>query len=163
MGMGENETGWGNQGHADLIMDNLIAEGKTKPFIIVMDNSSVTFPAGSRPGMAPRRPGTADTASKTDTNQVRRGGFGNFNFAAQFERILIDELIPYVDAHYRTLTDQPHRAMAGLSMGGMQTRQITLANLNMFSHIGIFSGGSISMEDVNNAAGFKEKVKAGVR
>jgi enterochelin esterase family protein len=49
--MGENETGWGNQGHADLIMDNLIAEGKTKPFIIVMDNSSVNFPAGGRPGM----------------------------------------------------------------------------------------------------------------
>jgi len=158
-GMGENETGWGNQGHADMIMDNLIAEGKTKPFIIVMDNSSVNFPAGDRPGMAPRRPGTPDTASATDTNQVRRGGFGNFNFAAQFERILIDELIPYIDANYRTLNDQPHRAMAGLSMGGMQTRQITLANLKMFSHIGIFSGGSISMEDVNNAAGFKEKVK----
>ena len=158
-GMGENETGWGNQGHADLIMDNLIAEGKAKPFIIVMDNSSVNFPAGGRPGMAPRRPGAQDTSSATDTNQVRRGGFGNFNFAAQFERILIDELIPFIDANYRTLTDQPHRAMAGLSMGGMQTRQITLANLNMFSHIGIFSGGSISMEDVKGASGFKEKVR----
>jgi enterochelin esterase-like enzyme len=158
-GMGENETGWGNQGHADLIMDNLIAEGKTKPFIIVMDNSSVNFPAGARPGMTPRRPGTADSASAADTSQSRRGGFGNFNFAAQFEKILIDELIPFIDANYRTLTDQPHRAMAGLSMGGMQTRQITLANLKLFSHIGIFSGGSISMEDVNNTSGFKEKVK----
>jgi enterochelin esterase family protein len=158
-GMGENETGWGNQGHADLIMDNLIAEGKAKPFIIVMDNSSVNFPAGSRPGMVTRRPGTADTVSTPDTNQVRRGGFGNFNFAEQFERILIDELIPFIDANYRTLTDQPHRAMAGLSMGGMQTRQITLANLKLFSHIGIFSGGSISMEDVNNTPGFKEEVK----
>ena len=158
-GMGENETGWGNQGHTDLIMDNLIAEGKTKPFIIVMDNSSVTFPAGARPGMAPRRPGTADSASAADTNQARRSGFGNFNFAAQFEKVLIEELIPYIDANYRTLTDQPHRAMAGLSMGGMQTRQITLAHLDKFSHIGIFSGGSISMEDVNGAAGFKEKVK----
>jgi enterochelin esterase-like enzyme len=158
-GMGENETGWGNQGHTDLIMDNLIAEGKTKPFIIVMDNSSVTFPAGARPGMAPRRPGTADSASAADTTQARRGGFGNFNFAEQFEKILINELIPYIDANFRTLTDQPHRAMAGLSMGGMQTRQITLAHLDKFSHIGIFSGGSISMEDVNGAVGFKEKVK----
>ncbi len=158
-GMGENETGWGNQGHTDLIMDNLIAEGKAKPFIIVMDNSSVTFPAGARPGMAPRRPGTADSASAADTSQARRGGFGNFNFAAQFEKILINELIPYIDANFRTLTDQPHRAMAGLSMGGMQTRQITLAHLDKFSHIGIFSGGSISMEDVKGASGFKEKVK----
>ena len=158
-GMGENETGWGNQGHADLIMDNLIAEGKSKPFIIVMDNSSVTFPAGARPGMAPRRPGTADSASAADTSQARRGGFGNFNFAAQFEKILIEELIPFIDANYRTLIDQPHRAMAGLSMGGMQTRQITLAHLDKFSHIGIFSGGSISMEDVKGASGFKEKVR----
>jgi enterochelin esterase family protein len=157
--MGENETGWGNQGHTGLIMDNLIAEGKTKSFIIVMDNSSVTFPAGARPGMAPRRPRTADSSSAADTSQARRGGFGNFNFAAQFEKILIEELIPYIDANFRTLSDQPHRAMAGLSMGGMQTRQITLAHLDKFSHIGIFSGGSISMEDVNGAAGFKEKVK----
>jgi enterochelin esterase family protein len=158
-GMGENETGWGNQGHTDLIMDNLIAEGKTKPFIIVMDNSSVTFPAGARPGMTPRRPGTADSASAADTSQPRRGVFGNFNFAAQFEKVLIEELIPFIDANYRTLTDQPHRAMAGLSMGGMQTRQITLAHLDKFSHIGIFSGGSISMEDVKGASGFKEKVR----
>ena len=158
-GMGENETGWGNQGHTGLIMDNLIVEGKTKPFIIVMDNSSVTFPAGARPGMAPRRPRTADSSSAADTSQARRGGFGNFNFAAQFEKILIEELIPYIDANFRTLSDQHHRAMAGLSMGGMQTRQITLAHLDKFSHIGIFSGGSISMEDVNGAAGFKEKVK----
>ena len=100
-----------------------------------------------------------DTSSAADTSQARRGGFGNFNFAAQFERILIDELIPFIDANYRTLTDQPHRAMAGLSMGGMQTRQITLANLDKFSHIGIFSGGSISMEDVKGASGFKEKVR----
>jgi enterochelin esterase-like enzyme len=68
-------------------------------------------------------------------------------------------LIPYIDANYRTLTDQAHRAMAGLSMGGMATRQITLANLDMFSHIGIFSGGSISMDDVDNTPGFKDKVK----
>jgi enterochelin esterase-like enzyme len=161
-GMGENETGWGNQGHANLIMDNLIAEGKAKPFIIVMDNSSVNFgggPGGGRPDMGARRPGVQDTASASGQNQQRRSGFGNFNFAAQFERILIDELIPFIDENYRTFTDQPHRAMAGLSMGGMQTRQITLAHLDTFSQIGIFSGGSISMEDVNNTPGFKEKVK----
>ena len=64
-----------------------------------------------------------------------------------------------IDENYRTLADQRHRAMAGLSMGGMQTRVITLANPDVFSHVGIFSGGSISLEDVNNAPGFKENIK----
>jgi len=64
-----------------------------------------------------------------------------------------------IDGNYRTLADQPHRAMAGLSMGGMQTRVITLAHPDVFSHVGIFSGGSISLEDVKNAPSFKEKVK----
>ncbi|MEZ6134583.1 MAG: endo-1,4-beta-xylanase [Pirellulaceae bacterium] len=73
--------------------------------------------------------------------------------------MLVKELVPYVDSNFRTLTDQPNRAMAGLSMGGMETKLITLRNLDMFSHIGLFSGGSITMEDVNNTAGFTEKVK----
>ncbi len=68
-----------------------------------------------------------------------------------------------IDANYRTLADQPHRAMAGLSMGGMQTKVITLASLDTFSHIGIFSGGSIAPADINDLAAFKQKVKAGVR
>jgi hypothetical protein len=88
-----------------------------------------------------------------------RGGIANFDFNSGFGRLLTEELIPYIDANYRTLTDQPNRAMAGLSMGGMATRQITLANLDKFSHIGIFSGGSISIDDVNNTPGFKDKVK----
>ena len=64
-----------------------------------------------------------------------------------------------IDINYRTLTDQHNRAMAGLSMGGMQTRVITLANPDVFSNVGMFSGGSITLDDVNNAPGFKEKVK----
>ena len=136
-GGGEDETGWGSQGHTGVIMDNLIAEGKAKPFIIVMANSYVPGAAG--PGGGP-------------------GGRGGFNFSA-FERVLIDDLIPFIDANYRTLSDQPNRAMAGLSMGGMQTRQITLANLDKFSHIGIFSGGSIALTNITDLAAFKEKVK----
>ncbi|MFC1838043.1 alpha/beta hydrolase [Thermodesulfobacteriota bacterium] len=131
-GWGEDETAWSVQGHANLIMDNLIAEGKIKPFLIVM-----TY------GM---------------TNDVRIGGLGSFKIDP-FQTVLVDELIPYIDANFRTLSDQPNRAMAGLSMGGMETRWITLANLDKFSHIGLFSGGSISMDDVNNTPGFKEKVK----
>jgi enterochelin esterase-like enzyme len=159
-GMGEDETGWGNQGHANLIMDNLIADGKAKPFIIVMENGGGM--GGPRRGGPPG--GVAAGGGPTGaTNGAPaaggRGGFGGgFNFNA-FQQVLIDDLIPYVDNTYRTLADQPHRAMAGLSMGGMQTRQITLANLDKFSHIGIFSGGSIALTNITDLPAFQEKVK----
>jgi len=131
-GWGENEYGWPNQGKVNLIMDNLIAAGKAKPFIIVM-----TF------GM---------------TNEVKIGGLQNFDIQP-FQTVLVDELIPYIDKSFRTIIDQPNRAMAGLSMCGFETRLITLKNLDTFSHIGLFSGGSISPDDVKNTPGFKEKVK----
>lgn len=131
-GWGEDETAWSNQGHANLIMDNLIAEGATKPFIIVM-----TY------GM---------------TNDVKFGGLASFKIDP-FQTLLVGELIPYIDSNFRTLSDQPHRAMAGLSMGGMETKMITLANLDKFSHICLLSGGSISLDDVNKTPGFKEKVR----
>ena len=76
-----------------------------------------------------------------------------------FENVLINDMIPYIDASFRTIAGQQHRAMAGLSMGGMQTRTITLAHLDKFSHIGIFSGGSIAMTDIKDPADFKKKVK----
>jgi enterochelin esterase-like enzyme len=181
-GGGEDETGWPVQGLTDIIMDNLIAEGKAKPFIIVMASSSVGGGArgGGRGGMGGRggvpgaaaggvpgaaMGGTPGAGGRAGGMGGRggmaggRGGIANFDFLSGFGRVLIEELIPYIDANYRTLADQPHRAMAGLSMGGMATRQITLANLDKFSHIGIFSGGSISMEDINSSPGFKEKVK----
>jgi len=152
-GAGEDETGWGNQGHAGLILDNLLAEGKCKPFIIVMDN-------GGGIGGGPRRggPGAAATAPAAQSRPAAgRGGFA-FNFNA-FEHVLIDELIPHIDSSYRTLADQPHRVMAGLSMGGMQTRVIGLAHLDTFSHLGVFSGGSIAPSDISDIAAFKQKVK----
>ena len=86
------------------------------------------------------------------------GGRGGFNFSA-FEHVLVDELIPFIDANYRTIADQKHRAMAGLSMGGLQTHNITLAHLDTFSHIGIFSGGSIAPNEITDMPDFKEKVK----
>ena len=137
-GGGENETGWSSQGRANLIMDNLIAEGKAKSFIIVMDNGtwSMSGPRRSEGGTWPPK-GWAD-------------GFMN---------TLLKDIIPMIDANYRTLANQKNRAMAGLSMGGMQTRVITLANPDVFSQVGMFSGGSFSEEDVKNAPGFREKVK----
>jgi enterochelin esterase-like enzyme len=140
-GGGEDETGWSRQGRANLIMDNLIAGGNAKPFIIVMDNGTWSMqgpPRGERPAAGQWPPkGWADGFMKT----------------------LLEDIIPMVDANYRTLADQKHRAMAGLSMGGMQTRIISLAHPDVFSQVGIFSGGSINTEDLENAPGFKEKVK----
>lgn len=139
-GGGENETGWSSQGHANLIMDNLIADGKANPFIIVMDNGTWRRPnqaAGARPA----------------------GGGLPEGWADEFKNTLIQDIIPMIDANYRTLANQQNRAMAGLSMGGMQTRVITLANTDVFSQVGMFSGGSISVEDLEKAPKFKENTK----
>ncbi len=161
-GGGEDETGWGSQGHANLIMDNLIAAGKVKPFIIVMASSYVGgYGAGPRFGAPPRGGapvGGPPAGGPPAGGPPARGGRGMFDFSA-FERVLINELIPYIDEHYRTLADQPHRAMAGLSMGGMQTKAITLKHLDLFSHIGIFSGGNIAPTDIPDMDAFKQKVK----
>ncbi len=129
-GWGENEYGWGVQGRAPVIMDNLLAAGGAKPFIIVM-----TY------GM---------------TNDVRPGGMRDFKIEP-FETVLVKELIPYVDTHFRTLADQPHRAMAGLSMGGMETKTITLRNLDTFSAIGLLSGGTVAPGDLADLGAFKTK------
>jgi enterochelin esterase family protein len=156
-GAGEDETGWGSQGHANLIVDNLIAAGKTKPFIIVMDNGGGNVFGGRGRGAPPGRGGPGGAPGAQPPGGRGRGGFDFSTFA----KIMTEELIPFIDANYRTLSDQPHRAMAGLSMGGMQTRQITLANLDKFSHIGVFSGGSLAADtpQLADAAAFKQKVK----
>ncbi len=158
-GGGEDETGWGSQGNAGLILDNLIAAGKARPFMIVMANSYVPGAAG--PGRGPGAAGATNAAPAGDTNAPAGGrspGGRMFDFSA-FSKVLIGDLIPFIDANFRTLTDQPNRAMAGLSMGGMQTRTITLANLDKFSHIGVFSGGSIAVSNIADMDAFKQKVK----
>lgn len=197
-GAGEDETGWGSQGFTGRIMDNLIAEGKARPFIIVMENggnitggargaqrgagaAGAVVPPGATATATPGATGGANAApaaAATPTNAPSgaaggapaatgaapargpgaRGGGLNLNFTA-FEQVLINDLIPFIDANFRTIADQPHRGMAGLSMGGMQTRVIGLAHLDTFSHIAIFSGGSIAMSDITDLAAFQQKVK----
>jgi enterochelin esterase family protein len=152
-GGGEDETGWGNQGHVGLIMDNLIARGKATPFIIVMANSYV--PGSSMfGGGEPMTNSTSNALSRSITGPGGR----TFNFNS-FAKVVVEDLIPYIDANFRTIADQRHRAMAGLSMGGMQTHSITLANLDKFSHIGIFSGGSIATNEITDMDAFKQQVK----
>ncbi|HEY8993564.1 MAG TPA: alpha/beta hydrolase-fold protein [Lacunisphaera sp.] len=205
-GAGEDETAWSVQGRAGFILDNLIAEGKAKPMLIVMDNGGgsglFAVPRAGRPGGAPGNslvapnatatppPAPAATASATPggaapspapvpplasgsgANPAGPGGPGGpgpgggrppFNFS-EFENILLKDIIPTIDAKYRTLADREHRGMAGLSMGGMQTRNIGFAHHDVFSHIGIFSGGTLGdPKAVNsplaNADEFNRRVK----
>lgn len=144
-GNAENEYGWSVQGHAGQIMDNLIAEKKAVPFIIVMD-----YGQGQNIHLkgqyAPQQP-----------QQGQQGGRGGSNDA--FQVVLMTDIIPFIEKEYRVIADAQHRGMAGLSMGGGQTRRITLANPTTFAYVGMFSGGTISVEDVNGAEGFKKTNK----
>lgn len=116
-GSGEDETGWAAQGKMNLILDNLIAEKKASPMIVVMDRgyaTDPTKPAGNTSGMN-----------------------GNI-----FPEVLLKEIIPMTEKTFRTMPDRNHRAMAGLSMGGFQTFQTTMTNLDKFAFVGGFSGAS---------------------
>ncbi len=130
-GMGENETSWANQGKMNFIMDNLIAEGKAVPMIVVMDNGNIEV-FKPEPGETP------------DQARVK--------FGADFTPILLNEIIPHIESNFRVLTDRENRAMAGLSWGGLQTFNITLNNIDKFAYIGGFSGaGQINLNQLDKA------------
>ena len=122
-GWGENETSWPVQGCAGLIMDNLIAEGEIKPFIIVMAYGL--------------------------TNDIKFGTISKFD-AKEFETLLVDELVPFIDKNYLTKADKWNRAMAGLSMGGVETKLITLRRPEVFGYWGLLSGGQYAPEEIND-------------
>ncbi|MBO4659449.1 MAG: acetyl xylan esterase [Prevotella sp.] len=141
-GMGEDETGWTKQGHMQHIMDNAIASGKAVPMIVVMESGDIKAPPSNFGG----RQGTND--------------YGN-----TFYPVLLNDLIPYIDANFRTLSDREHRAMAGLSWGGHQTFDVVLTNLDKFSYMGTFSGAIFGLDVktaydgvFNNAEEFNKKI-----
>ncbi|MBQ0103684.1 MAG: esterase [Prevotellaceae bacterium] len=210
-GMGENETGWSAQGRTGIIMDNLIAEGKAVPFIIVMDNGLENLgqqggfggfggfggprpqgqggpqggfgQGGPRPqgqggpqggfGQGGPRPqgqggpqggfgqgGPRPQGQGGPQGQRPRGGMGGFRMpAGAFGDCLIKDIIPMVEKNYRVIADADHRAMAGLSMGGMQTHSITLDNPKTFAYVGMFSGGTFNTEELKEANDFKKTNK----
>ena len=186
-GMGENETGWSAQGKTGIIMDNLIAEGKAVPFIIYMDNGlDVRRPGDPAPGQGgfggfggprpqgapqgapgqfPQGPRPQGAPGQGPRPQGAPGQGGRPNFAAfggmfnAFQEVLIKDIIPMVEKNYRVIADTEHRAMAGLSMGGMQTHAITLANPTTFAYVGMFSSGSFSTDELKDAADFKKTNK----
>jgi enterochelin esterase family protein len=145
-GAGEDVRAWSVQGRMNFILDNLIAEGKAKPMIVVMDNGggSALFAGGGR-GPATRPTGAAATAPATRPD----GPGGRMGLAGQqFEQILLTEIIPMTESSFRTLTDRENRAIAGLSMGAGQAVQIGTKHLDKFASIAGFSGGGNA--DVQN-------------
>jgi len=185
-GGGEDQRVWIEMGRTNLILDNLIAEGKAKPFIVVMETSAAYKPGETPPQprqMRPAAPGQAGQAGQPAPPAAGQGAPGGqpppppppppgqgapgeqptpaaarprmvFSFDTYAE-VMINDMIPWIDSNFRTLADQEYRAMSGLSMGGMCTRAVTLAHLDKFSHIGLFSGGTIAPADIKD----KEKVK----
>jgi enterochelin esterase family protein len=117
-GAGDTDDAWTSVGRAGFIFDNLLAERKIKPMIVVM-------PAGHQPGIPF---GTPPTGPAPTVNP--------------FTNEFITDMLPYVEKHYRTINDRQHRAIAGLSMGGNQTLDIAFTHLGMFSQIGVFSSGA---------------------
>jgi enterochelin esterase family protein len=133
----------------DIILDNLIAEGKAKPMVVVMDRGYATDP--TKPAYTGPPMGPASMASNV------------------FPEVLVKEIIPFIDTTFRTISDRDHRAMAGLSMGGFQTFQTTMTNLDKFSYIGGFSGAAFRQQNADvkemfngvwaDADAFNKKVK----
>jgi len=127
-GGGEDETGWIRQGRANFILDNLVAAGSSQPMIVVMAYGYARRAGQPVPDLAGKPPGSPERAKAM------------LDMASAFEADVTEALIPFVDSTFRTMADRDHRAMAGLSMGGMQTFHVTLNHLDLFSYIGGFSG-----------------------
>ncbi|MBP7571910.1 MAG: esterase, partial [Acidobacteria bacterium] len=118
-GGGEDETGWVRQGHANFILDNLIAAGKAKPMLVVMAYGYARRAGQPAPDLAGRAFGSPEFRKSIQ------------DMMAAFEAEVTEVLIPFIDKTFRTIADRDHRAMAGLSMGGMQTYHITLNHLDL--------------------------------
>ena len=131
-GAGEDETGWGTQGKLGNIMDNLIAAKEAEPMIIVMEH-----------------------AVANDPNATGRQNMFEFSF---FEKVMVQEVVPYFDAHYRTLTDRDNRAICGLSLGGFQSYYIGLNHPEMFGWIGGFSGSGRGPNDRRDAEMYPKSI-----
>lgn len=124
-GSGGDENAWEESGRAIQILDNLIAEGRCKPMIVVMPNGNVDLAAA--PGHDPANP------------DVKPYGNNTGSMLGKFESTFMSDIVNYVDRHYRTIADKQHRAIAGLSLGGLHTLYIALNNPEKFDYIALFS------------------------
>ena len=139
-GMGEDRRAWPTQGRTNLILDNLIAEKKAVPMIVVMEDGGITPGMGGAQAPAAGRGAAPAGAAPGGSARGGAGGGGGRGLAPMpFVTAVVNDVVPMIDKTYRTIPDREHRAMAGLSLGGTQTYQITESNLDKFSYIGIFS------------------------
>jgi enterochelin esterase-like enzyme len=137
-GFSDNDNAWPSVGRAGFILDNMIAAGKIEPMVVVMPALHTSAEMSRGAGV------------------LQRAGQPHDEFTEDF----LNDILPYAETHYRILADQSHRAMAGLSMGGMATHRITMANPDKFSYIGLFSGSTISLNEITDVPAFKKNVKA---
>ncbi len=148
-GAGDNDEGWSTVGRAGFILDNLIAEKKAVPMIVVMPNGSLPRP--SLPN------GDAQGQNQGDRRAMMQA------MQQRFTHELLDDVVPFVEANYRTLGGAEHRALAGLSMGGGQTLQVLTSHPDAFGYVGIWSagifGGSPGEFEESHAAFFKDAAK----
>lgn len=149
-GGGEDERVWIEMGRTNLILDNMIAEGKAKPFIVVMETSAAYKPGEVPP--QPYQPGAAGAKKEPSAKQAPPRMLFSFD---TYKELMLNDMIPFIDKNFRTLSDGNSRAMAGLSMGSFVTRVVALSDLSKFSYIGLFSGGTVAPADISD----KSKVK----
>ena len=166
-GAGQNERAWTQSGRANVILDNLLADKMIVPMIVVFPDGNATTnaeeargalgaPGGTNgAGGAPGGPGSAPPRGGMPGG---RGGFGA-GTGKNFENDLLKDIIPYIESNYSVQADAQHRALAGLSLGGMQTRSIAPANADKFCYVGVFSGGNIRPENITDMDAFKKQVK----
>jgi enterochelin esterase family protein len=139
-GAGGDEDAWTNMGREAQILDNLIAQGKAKPMIVVMTNGNANQTAALNDATPPPFPPQA---------QPQPGSTAPRPLAGRFEEHLVKDVVPFMEAHFRVYKDKDHRAIAGLSMGGGHTQTITNNNPGMFSYIGVFSMGIMNFGGQN--------------
>jgi enterochelin esterase-like enzyme len=144
-GAGGDEDAWTTLGRVCQIMDNLMAQGKAKPMIVVMTNNNANQAAA--PGDAPVILAPVTEATETPRNLL----------AGKFEESVTKDVIPYIESHFRVLTNKENRAIAGLSMGGASTQTITNNNPDMFNYIGVFSMGIMNFTTTADAAKLDEE------
>ena len=145
-GSGDDDSGWTVIGRTNAIFDNMIYDGKTKPMIVVMPH-----------GHVPRTNPATGPSVNYGIAMPATGPSGNSDFVRLFEKDLLGDVIPLIESSYRVYGDQPHRAIAGLSMGGSQSIRIGLANIDKFAYIAPMSAGGIRAEDLDQS--FPEIVK----
>ncbi len=176
-GMGGDEDAWTVMGRANVIIDNLIAAGKAKPMVVVMTNGNAAQIVSQGFGYGPTPARQSVTAPAPPPEQAARAGArspgappagrapaptapgGGPVYEGSFPQSLVQDVIPFIQKTFRVYTDKDHRAIAGLSMGGVHTGLATNHNPGLFGYIGVFSAGF--GVDVPNLEKYLTKVKAG--